>query len=89
MAKEFSLDDADFTQKEAMDIEQLPTIKPSSTVAVESMGFFQGNSVDQHETESTVMDVESEEEEEEEISSKKRVFYCFIYLFLSRFHNYF
>lgn len=42
MAKEFSLDDADFNQKETHDIEQLPSVKPSTTVAVETMGFFEG-----------------------------------------------
>lgn len=43
MAKEFSLDDADFTQKESMDIDQLPSVRPSATVSVETMGFFEGN----------------------------------------------
>lgn len=42
MAKEFSLDDADFNQKETHDIEQLPSVKPSTTVAIETMGFFEG-----------------------------------------------
>ena len=44
MAKEFSLDDADFNKKETEDIDQLPSVKPSTTVVVETMGFFDGNS---------------------------------------------
>lgn len=42
MAKEFSLDDVEFNQMETNDIEQLPCIRPSGTVAVETMGFFEG-----------------------------------------------
>lgn len=42
MAKEFSLDDADFNKKETNDLEQLPSVRPSTTVAVETMGFFEG-----------------------------------------------
>lgn len=44
MAKEFSLDDADFQKKEMNDIEQLPFIRPSATVAIETMGICQGDS---------------------------------------------
>jgi len=44
MAKEFSLDDIDFQKKETEDIEKLPFVKPSTTVAIETMGIFQGDS---------------------------------------------
>lgn len=44
MAKEFSLDDVDFQKKETEDIEKLPFVKPSATVAIETMGIFQGDS---------------------------------------------
>lgn len=44
MAKEFSLDDADFNKNETKDIDQLPSVRPSATVVVETMGFFEGNS---------------------------------------------
>lgn len=43
MAKEFSLDDVEFQAKEMTDMEQLPFVKPSSTVAVETMGFFEAD----------------------------------------------
>lgn len=43
MAKEFSLDDADFTKKEEMDFEQLPNVRPSEVVAIDSMGMCEGN----------------------------------------------
>ena len=45
MAKEFSLDDVDFQTKETADIEELPYIKPSATVSVETLGFFEGDDV--------------------------------------------
>jgi len=44
MAKEFSLDDVDFQTKESNDIDALPFVKPSSTVAIETMGIFHGDS---------------------------------------------
>ena len=44
MAKEFSLDDVDFKTQETAEIEQLPFIKPSGTVSIETMGFFEGES---------------------------------------------
>jgi hypothetical protein len=53
MAKEFSLDDADFNKNEMNDIDQLPSVKPSTTVAVETMGTFEGKPESQ-EAESTM-----------------------------------
>lgn len=44
MAKEFSLDDTDFQKKESDEMDQLPSVKPSNTVSVETMGFFEGKS---------------------------------------------
>jgi hypothetical protein len=63
MAKEFSLDDADFNQKETNDIEQLPSVRPSTTVAVETMGIFEGKS-DSQEVEST-MECDDDDKESE------------------------
>lgn len=65
MAKEFSLDDADFAKKEEKDLEELPEIRPSATVAVESMGFFEGTDR-QEDAESAVMDCEDDGDQEEE-----------------------
>jgi hypothetical protein len=65
MAKEFSLDDADFNQKETNDIEQLPSVRPSTTVAVETMGIFEGKS-DSQEVESTMECDDNDKESESE-----------------------
>jgi hypothetical protein len=65
MAKEFSLDDADFNQKETNDIDQLPSVRPSTTVAVETMGIFEGKSESQ-ETES-IMECDDNDKELESV----------------------
>lgn len=72
MAKEFSLDDADFTKKEEMDFEQLPIVRPSEIVAVDSMGICEGGE-NGNQNGSDVMECEeseSESEEEEQVSSQ-------------------
>lgn len=69
MAKEFSLDDAQFNKLETNDIEQLPCIRPSGTVAVETMGFFVGKD---QESES-VMDCEDPSEDGASSIVKKKV----------------
>ena len=67
MAKEFSLDDVDFHQKETNEIDQLPSVTPSNTVAVETMGFFEGG------TESTTNENMECDVDEEEGSAKTGV----------------
>lgn len=74
MAKEFSLDDADFSQKETQDIEQLPVVRPSATVAVESMGFFEGRSQAERELDvESTMDCDNDDSQDEgETPGKKK-----------------
>jgi len=69
LAKEFSLDDVDFQKKETEDIDKLPFVKPSSTVAIETMGFFQGDSEANIDLIETRMDCEDEEPKAVVISS--------------------
>ena len=69
MAKEFSLDDVEFNQMETNDIEQLPFIRPSGTVAVETMGFFEGKD----QSSESVMECEDTNEDGTNSSVKKKV----------------
>ena len=69
MAKEFSLDDVEFNQMETNDIEQLPCIRPSGTVAIETMGFFEGKDQDSE----SVMECEDPKENGENSIVKKKV----------------
>ena len=71
MAKEFSLDDIDFNKMETNDIDQLPCVRPSGTVAVETMGFFEGKS--QSQDVESVMECEDSDEERTKSSGKKKV----------------
>ena len=71
MAKEFSLDDIDFNKMETNDIDQLPCVRPSGTVAVETMGFFEGKS--QSQDVESVMECEDSDEERTKSSEKKKV----------------
>ena len=70
MAKEFSLDDADFAKKEEMDIEQLPTVRPSEIVAIDSMGICEGGE-NQNNGNDAMECEESESESEEETQVNK------------------
>lgn len=63
MAKEFSLDDADFNKKENMEIDQLPSVRPSTTVSVETMGFFEGKPESQ--SDDLTMECDDDEKKEE------------------------
>lgn len=71
MAKEFSLDDVDFNKKETMDLDQLPSVKSSATVSVETMGFFEGK------PESDESTMECDDKNEKEVENVDVVSVCF------------
>ena len=72
MAKEFSLDDVDFAKKEEKVMEELPSVRPSATVAVESMGFFEGSDR-MEETDENEMECDDEETSAKGGGKKKSV----------------
>lgn len=67
MAKEFSLDDIDFQKKETDEMDQLPSVKPSSTVSIETMGFFEGKS----EIDEKTMECDDDDDDDVDASSDK------------------